>query len=107
MRTTVDLNDDVLRRAKRRAADEGIPLREVIETALRIQRSEVIVTADMDITDIDLRYVPTAGKFHQFDDSTLPPGHEYYLDCLYAFRLQRQFPTRSVWYEGRSSHPYE
>jgi hypothetical protein len=35
MRTTVDLNDELLRRAKRRAADEGVPLREVIEAALR------------------------------------------------------------------------
>jgi hypothetical protein len=35
MRTTVDLNDDLLRRAKKRAADEGVPLREVIEAALR------------------------------------------------------------------------
>ena len=35
MRTTVDLNDELLRRAKRKAADEGIPLRELIERALR------------------------------------------------------------------------
>jgi hypothetical protein len=35
MRTTVDLNDELLRRAKKRAADEGVPLREVIEAALR------------------------------------------------------------------------
>ena len=37
MRTTVDLNDELLRRAKRKAADEGITLREVIERALRTQ----------------------------------------------------------------------
>jgi len=35
MRTTIDLNDEVLRRAKKRAADEGIPLRALIEDALR------------------------------------------------------------------------
>jgi hypothetical protein len=35
MRTTMDLSDELLRKAKRRAADEGIPLREVVETALR------------------------------------------------------------------------
>lgn len=35
MRTTVDLSDEVLRQAKRRAADEGVSLREVLETALR------------------------------------------------------------------------
>jgi hypothetical protein len=35
MRTTMDLSDELLRKAKRRAADEGIPLREVVEAALR------------------------------------------------------------------------
>ena len=35
MRTTVDLNDQLLRAAKKRAANEGIPLRRVIESALR------------------------------------------------------------------------
>jgi hypothetical protein len=35
VRTTIDLNDEVLRRAKQRAADEGVPLREVVEAALR------------------------------------------------------------------------
>lgn len=37
MRTTIDLNDELLRQAKRRAADEGVPLREIIERALRAQ----------------------------------------------------------------------
>lgn len=36
MRTTVDLNDEVLRQAKKRAADEGRPLRAIVEDALRI-----------------------------------------------------------------------
>lgn len=35
MRTTLDLSDDLFRRAKKRAADEGIPLRDVVEAALR------------------------------------------------------------------------
>ena len=35
MRTTIDIADEVLRQAKRRAADEGTPLRTVIEAALR------------------------------------------------------------------------
>ncbi|MGB3564846.1 MAG: DUF2191 domain-containing protein [Thermoanaerobaculia bacterium] len=35
MRTTVELNDQLLRAAKQRAANEGIPLRRVIEAALR------------------------------------------------------------------------
>jgi hypothetical protein len=36
MRTTVEIADELLRQAKTRAADEGIPLRQVIEAALRI-----------------------------------------------------------------------
>jgi len=35
MRTTVEINDELFRLAKQRAVDKGIPLREVIETALR------------------------------------------------------------------------
>ena len=35
MRTTLDLSDELLREAKKRAADEQIPLREVVENALR------------------------------------------------------------------------
>jgi len=35
MRTTLDLSDELLRAAKKRAADERIPLREVVENALR------------------------------------------------------------------------
>ena len=36
MRTTLEINDDLFRRAKRRAADEGAPLRAVVENALRV-----------------------------------------------------------------------
>lgn len=35
MRTTVDLADEIMRRAKKRAADDGVPLRAVVEAALR------------------------------------------------------------------------
>ena len=35
MRTTLDVNDEVLRSAKQRAANDGIPLRAVVERALR------------------------------------------------------------------------
>jgi len=37
MRTTIDLNDEILRRAKQRAVEKGVTLREVIERALRAQ----------------------------------------------------------------------
>ena len=39
MRTTVDTTDDLLRRAKQRAADERGPLREIFEAALRASLS--------------------------------------------------------------------
>ncbi len=35
MRTTLDLNDDLLRKAKSLAAERGVPLRRVVEDALR------------------------------------------------------------------------
>jgi len=35
MRTTVDIADELFRQAKKRAAEEGIPLRRVVEEALR------------------------------------------------------------------------
>ena len=35
MRTTLDLTDDLFRRAKKKAADEGVALRDVVEAALR------------------------------------------------------------------------
>ena len=34
MRTTIEINDALLRAAKRRAAEEGTPLKQVIEGAL-------------------------------------------------------------------------
>jgi hypothetical protein len=35
MKVTIDIDDDLLREAERKAADEGVALREVVETALR------------------------------------------------------------------------
>jgi ribosomal protein L34 len=35
MRTTLNISDELLRQAKKRAADQGTPLRQVVETALR------------------------------------------------------------------------
>ncbi len=39
VRTTVEVNDDLLRRAKRRATDEKTTLRQVLEEALRAHLS--------------------------------------------------------------------
>jgi hypothetical protein len=36
MRTTIEISDELLRHAKKRAADEGTPLRQVVEEALRL-----------------------------------------------------------------------
>lgn len=35
-RTTIDISDELLRQAKKKAADEGVPLRQVVESALRV-----------------------------------------------------------------------
>jgi len=35
MRTTIEISNELLRQAKKRAADEGAPLRKVVEEALR------------------------------------------------------------------------
>jgi hypothetical protein len=35
MRTTIDITDELLRKAKKRAADDGVALRNVVEAALR------------------------------------------------------------------------
>jgi hypothetical protein len=36
MRTTIEISNELLRQAKKRAADEGAPLRKVVEEALRV-----------------------------------------------------------------------
>lgn len=40
MRTTIDINDELMRHAKKRAANDGVPLRDVVEDALRRYLSE-------------------------------------------------------------------
>jgi len=40
MRTTMDISDELMRRAKKKAADDGVPLRDVVEDALRRYLSE-------------------------------------------------------------------
>ena len=35
MRTTIEINDELMRQAKRLATDENIPLRQVVDRALR------------------------------------------------------------------------
>lgn len=40
MRTTIEIGDELMRRAKKKAADEGVPLRNVVEAALRRYLSE-------------------------------------------------------------------
>jgi len=40
MRTTIDINDELMRRAKKRAANDGVPLRDVVEDALTRYLSE-------------------------------------------------------------------
>ncbi len=40
VRTTIDINDALLKRAKKRAADEGTTLRALVEGALRRHLSE-------------------------------------------------------------------
>jgi hypothetical protein len=39
VRTTIDLRDELLRRAKKRAAEEGVPLKTVFEAALQAHLS--------------------------------------------------------------------
>jgi hypothetical protein len=36
MRTTIEIGDELFRRAKKKAAEEGCPLRHVVETALQL-----------------------------------------------------------------------
>jgi len=40
MRTTIDINDELMRHAKQRAANDGVPLRDIVEDALRRYLSE-------------------------------------------------------------------
>lgn len=40
MRTTIDINDQLYAEARKKAHEEGIPLRELVERALRLQMKE-------------------------------------------------------------------
>ena len=40
MKITIDLNDELIRHAEKKAADDGVPLRDVVEDALRRYLSE-------------------------------------------------------------------
>ena len=40
MRTTIDINDELMRQAKKRAANDRVPLRDGVEDALRRYLSE-------------------------------------------------------------------
>jgi hypothetical protein len=40
MQITIDLNDELMRKAEKKAADDGIPLRDLVEDALRRYLSE-------------------------------------------------------------------
>jgi hypothetical protein len=57
MRTTIDINDDVLRRAKRAATDRGETLRELVERALRGH-----LAASGSRTSYALSWTPDSGR---------------------------------------------
>ncbi|MGH7874069.1 MAG: hypothetical protein ACREQO_17850 [Candidatus Binatia bacterium] len=40
MRTTLEISDELFRLLKRKAADEGTPLRQIVESALRLYLSK-------------------------------------------------------------------
>lgn len=57
MRTTIDLADELLRQAKRRAADDGVALRVVVEAALR-----AYLSGKQNGTGYKLRWTPDKGS---------------------------------------------
>jgi hypothetical protein len=57
MRTTIDISDELFRKAKRRAADDGVPLRDVVEAALR-----GYLTGRPRTTGYRLRWTPDRGE---------------------------------------------
>ena len=58
MRTTVDINDHLLREAKKKAASEGKSLRAVIEEALRA----LLQTPSSGRSDYKLQWRPEEGQ---------------------------------------------
>ena len=59
MRTTVHVNDGLLRAAKRRAAEDGTSLRQVFETALRKYLGQ-----ERQAARYRLKWRPELGKLH-------------------------------------------
>jgi hypothetical protein len=57
MRTTIEISDELLRQAKKKAADSRVPLREVVEAALRWYLSHRPAH-----TGYKLRWTPDKGK---------------------------------------------
>jgi len=57
MRTTIDIGDELFRRAKKRATDDGVPLRDVVEAALRSYLS-----GKPKATGYRLRWTPEKGE---------------------------------------------
>ncbi len=60
MRTTIVIGDDLFRRVKKHAADEGVPLRDVVEAALRSYLS-----GKPKGSGYKLRWTPDKGKLHR------------------------------------------
>ena len=54
MRTTIDINDDLFRRAKEAAARSNRPLREVVEDALRLAFAQASVAGAGKLTDLSV-----------------------------------------------------
>ena len=57
MRTTIEISDELLRQAKKRAADEGTALRQVVEAALRLY-----LVKSPRRTDYELRWRTERGR---------------------------------------------
>ena len=65
MRTTIEINDVLFRAAKRRAAEQGTSLRDVIETALRQHLGKRKAAAPY-----ALRWTPESGRLQPGVDLT-------------------------------------
>ncbi len=65
MRTTIEINDQLFRAAKRQAADRGTSLREVVEAALRQHLGKAKAAAPY-----RLRWQPESGRLQPGVDLT-------------------------------------
>ena len=61
MRTTLDINDEILRQAKKNAADENTSLKEIVERALREHLGKKHKTKQR----YKLRWHPEAGRLQR------------------------------------------